>query len=77
MLVDEHSNRDAAHVEPVQEVLDVLIGDHILGKDLFVFHDPLSHGRHHVVVSVSNGNQCVCKTKEGRAAGQACSFLTL
>lgn len=37
MLVNEHPNRDAAHVEAIQEVLDVLIGDRILGKGLFVF----------------------------------------
>ena len=59
MLVDEHPDGDAAHVEAIQEVLDVLVGDHVLGKGLFVLQDALSHGGNHVVVSVSDGDQGV------------------
>lgn len=61
MLVDEHSDGDAAHVEPIQEVLDVLVGDCVLGEVLFVLDDALRHGRHHVVVSVPDGDQGIDK----------------
>lgn len=61
MLVDQHSDGDAAHVEAIQKVLDVLVGDHILGKDLLVFQDPLRHSGHHVIMSVSDGDQGINK----------------
>lgn len=64
MLVDEHADGDAACVEAVQEVLDVLVGDRVLGKSLLVLDDALGHRRNHVVVSVSDGNQGVDKPAE-------------
>lgn len=64
MLVDEHADRDAAHVEAVQEVLDVLVGYLVLREGLFVFDDALGHSRHHVVVPVSDGHQGVNKPGE-------------
>ena len=68
MLVDEHADRDAAHVKPVQKVLDVLVGDQVLGKSFFIFYDTLSHGGHHVVMSVSDGHQSANKPEEGRGS---------
>lgn len=56
VLVDEHPDWDAAQVEAIQKVLDVLVGGHILGEGLFVFYDTLGHGGHHIIVSVSDGN---------------------
>lgn len=64
MLVDEHADGDAACVEAVQEVLDVLVGDRVLGKSLLVLDDALGHRRDHIVVSVSDGNQGVDKPVE-------------
>lgn len=64
MLVDEHADGDATGVEAVQEVLDVLVGHRVLGKSLLVLYDALGHGRNHVVVPVSDGNQGVCKPVE-------------
>lgn len=61
MLVDEHTYRDAAHVEAVQEVLDVLAGDGVLTERIFVFNDPLSHGGHNIIVSVPYGHQGIVK----------------
>lgn len=61
MLVDQHADRDAAHVEAVEEVLDVLAGDGVLTERVFVFNDPLSHGGHNIVVSVSDGHQGIVK----------------
>lgn len=52
MLVHEHACGDAAHVEAVQEVLNVLVGDGVHAKSLLVLHHPLSHGGHHVVMPV-------------------------
>ena len=61
MLVDEHTNRDAAHIEAVQKVLNVLAGDGVRTKRIFVFNDPLSHGGHHVIVPVPDGHQGIVK----------------
>lgn len=67
MLVDEHADRDAAHVEAVQKVLDILVGYWVLGEGLFVFDDTLGHSRHDIVVPVSDGNQGINKSaEEGR-----------
>lgn len=54
MLVHEHSCGDAAHVEAVQEVLNVLVGHGVHAKGLFVLHHTLSHGWHHVVVPITD-----------------------
>lgn len=67
MLVDEHADGDAAHVEPVQKVLDILVGHWVLAEGLFVFYDALRHSRHDIVVPVSDGDQGVNKpAEEGR-----------
>ena len=65
VLVDEHAYGDAAHVEAVQEVLDVLAGDRVLSEGVFVLDDALGHGWHHVVVSVPDGLQGLHKPTEG------------
>lgn len=64
MLVDEHADGNATGVEAVQEVLDVLVGDRVLRKGLFVLYDALGHRRNHVVVPVPDGNQGVDKPTE-------------
>lgn len=56
VLVDEHANGDAAHVEAVQKVLDVLVSESVLREGLFVLNDTLGHGHHYIVVPVSDGN---------------------
>lgn len=66
VLVDEHADRDAAHVEAVQEILDILVGDRVLWEDLFIFDDALGHGWHHIVVPVSDGDQGVYKSAQER-----------
>lgn len=62
MLVHEHARGDAARVEAVQEVLDVLVGDGVHAEGLLVLHHALSHGGHHVVVPVTHGHQGLCET---------------
>lgn len=53
VLVDEHADGDAAGVETVQEVLDVVVSNGILlAKDVFVLNYSLSHGGDHLVVPV-------------------------
>lgn len=53
MLVDEHANRDAAGVEAVQEVLDVVVGDGVLlAEGVLVLDHALGHGGDHLVVPV-------------------------
>lgn len=52
MLVDKHPYGDAAHVEPVQEVLYGMLqaAVHLVG--LLQLQDTLGHGLHHVSVTV-------------------------
>lgn len=64
VLVDEHANRDTARVEAVQKVLDVLVSDPILREGLFVLDDTLGHGRHYIIVPVSDGNQGISEPEE-------------
>lgn len=53
MLVDEHADGDAAGVEAIQEVLDVVVGDGVLlAEGVFVFDHPLGHGGDDLVVAV-------------------------
>lgn len=71
MLVHEHADGDAAHVEAVQEVLHVLVGDRVHAKGLLVLKDALSHGGHDVVVTVTDVHQSLCeaggrKAKRGK-----------
>ena len=61
VLVDEHTDGYSAHVEAVQEVLDVLVGDWILGEGFFVLYDTLGHGWHHIVVPVPDSHQGIHK----------------
>lgn len=58
VLVDKHSYGDAAGVETVQEILDVVVGDGVLlGEGVLVLDHPLSHGGDHLVVAVPDGFQ--------------------
>lgn len=63
MLVHEHACGDSAHVEAVQEVLNVLVGDRVHAEGLLVLHHTLSHGGYNVVVSVTNAYQSLCKAE--------------
>lgn len=56
MLVDEHTDGDAAGVKTVQEVLDVVVSDGVLlAKCIFILNYSLSHGGNHLIVAVSDG----------------------
>lgn len=70
MLVHEHACGDAAHVEAVQEVLNVLVGDGVHAKGLLVLHHALSHGGHHVVVPITDVHQSLCEAG-GKEANRA------
>lgn len=63
MLVHEHACGDSAHVEAVQEVLNVLVGDGVHAEGLLKLHHALSHGVHNVVVPVTNVYQSLCKAE--------------
>lgn len=78
VLVDEHADGDAAGVEAVQEVLDVLVGDRVLGEHLLVLDDALGHRRDHVVVSVPDGDQGVDEpAEEGQEHTRVLTLLEL
>lgn len=66
MLVEQHSDGYPAHVETIQEVLNVLADDRVCAVRLLVLHHPLSHGRDHVVVSVADLYDRICETKSRR-----------
>jgi len=57
VLIQQHPNADAVHVEPVEEILDVVLD---VRRDLragITFHlqDSLRHRLHHRRVPISNG----------------------
>lgn len=64
MLVHEHAGGDAAHVEAIQEVLDVLIGHRVRAESLLVLHYALGHGGDHVVVTVPDVHQRLSEPEE-------------
>ena len=66
MLVQQHPDGDPAHVEAVQEVLDVLADDGVCTVRLLILHQPLGHGGHHVVVSVQDLDDGVSEAEQGR-----------
>lgn len=65
VLVDEHADGDAAEVEAVQEVLDVLVGDGVIAIGVLVLQHALSHCGHHVIVAVPDGDQGVSEPASG------------
>lgn len=61
VLIDQHTDGDAAKVEAVQEVLDVLIGDGVVPICFFVLDHTLCHGGDHIVVTVTDCDQSICE----------------
>lgn len=57
VLVDEHADGDAAEVEAVQEVLDVLVGDWVIAVGVLVLQHSLCHGGYYIIVPVPDGDQ--------------------
>ena len=76
MLVHEHACGDPAHVEAVQEVLDILVGDGVHAKRILVLHHTLSHGGHHVVVAIPDVYQSLCESGEKERMDLAVSVGT-
>lgn len=66
VLVEQHPDGDPAHVETIQEVLNILADDRVCAVCLLVLHHPLSHGGNHVVVPVSDLYDRICETKSRR-----------
>lgn len=62
VLVDEHANGDAAHVQAVQKVLNVLTCHRICPERVSILDDTLCHGWYHVIVPVPNGHQSFHKS---------------
>lgn len=69
VLVDEHADGDAAQVEAVQEVLDVLVGHRVVPIGVLILDDTLCHGGHHVVVAVTDGDQSIGEPGGGFGGG--------
>lgn len=63
VLVHQHPSRNSVHIKPVQKILKVLIGNWVKCTGVFILKDPLSHRRDHIMMSVSNFDECVYKTK--------------
>lgn len=61
MLVEKHPDRYSAHIKAVQKILHVLAGDGVCAIGLFVLHNTLGHGRHDIVVSVTNLYDSICE----------------
>lgn len=67
VLVEQHTDGDPAHVEPVQEVLYVLANHRVGTVRLLVLHQPLSHCRDDVIVTITDLDHRICETEGGRA----------
>lgn len=65
MLVDEHADRNAAEVEAVQEILDVLVGHWVVAIRVLVLQHTLGHGGHDIIVAVPDGDQSFGEPVEG------------
>lgn len=64
VLVEQHPDWYPAHVETIQEILNVLADDRVRAVRLLVLHDALSHGGDDIVVSVPDFYHRVCETKQ-------------
>lgn len=69
VLVDEHADGDAAEVEAVQEVLDVLVGDRVIAVGVLVLQHSLCHGRYYIIVPVPDGDQGFGEPSEKAVSG--------
>lgn len=65
MLVDEHADGYARHVEAVQEVLDAVVHLLVHGVGLLQLHHALRHRLHHVRVPVAHAHQRLAKPGQG------------
>lgn len=63
MLVEQHPDGYSAHVEPIQEILNVLADDWVCAISLFVLHHSLSHGGNDIIVSISDIYHSICETE--------------
>lgn len=63
MLVHQHPRRNTVHVKSIQEILEILIGDWVNCAAIFIFDDSLCHGWNYIVVSISNFDERIYKTK--------------
>lgn len=64
MLINEHSNWDAIHVEPIKEVLYVSLSVGIDGMGILQLHHTLSHRHDNICVPVPDLYQRVCEPAE-------------
>lgn len=63
MLVEQHPDGYPAHIETIQEVLNVLADNRVRAVRLLVLHHSLSHGGNHIVVPVSDVYNRICETE--------------
>ena len=66
VLIDEHPDADAVHVEAVEEVLDVVLGGAVDAGAVLELDDPLGHRLHDVAVAVANVGQGFAETAVNR-----------
>ena len=64
MLVNKHSDRDAIHVEPIKEVLDVSLSVGINGVCILQLHYTLSHRHNYITVAIAYLYQSICESGE-------------
>lgn len=62
VLVEQHPDGYPAHVETIQEILNVLADDWICAISLFVLGKPLSHGGNDIIVPISDLYDGICET---------------
>lgn len=62
VLVKQHPDGYSAHVEAIQEILNVLADDGVCAIGLLVLHNPLGHSRDDVIVTVSDLYNSISET---------------
>lgn len=57
VLINEHTERNSACVESIQEILDIATDKWVEAVLLFVFNHSLGHGGDHIIMSVPHLNE--------------------
>lgn len=63
MLVEQHPDGYPAHVETIQEILNILADDWICAISLFVLSKSLGHSGNDIIVPISDLYYRICETK--------------
>lgn len=64
VLVEQHPDGYPAHVETIEEILNILADDWVGAVRLLVLHNSLSHGGDDIIVPISDLYYRICETRK-------------